>query len=707
MVARLRHHARTGDSAIFSRDAMPIAGPSSNLRFQDEDPLRVASRFNSPNTLPLPRVNHATAGGSSTLSTSTRSRRGGNTDGPGLAARRGRATPEHQAIDVQGLLDGMFGGQRPAAPPPRPRGGRAQQGGRFNGVFPPGHRNNFDDNDDDDWFDRDYDPQEPDVDHEENRPRGALYEELLNAEIERNARNARNVEQIRQMREQGQWFGGLGGPFANLRRALGLQNGRWPFGVGGTGGGGGGAGYAQAAPAIPPGWQMGPGGTFSVKRKVKNYSVRASHPKFDKRKCKGFERDIVPPPEPTEEEEKENLPTPPAVVPVKQNIKGKGRAKAENIDSDIEQVPYKTEDADVLPVSLEASVAAAPVRKMRKIRAPVCASCLSPLYLNQPAKNRPHLLICGHVVCAPCIRAAKDRVDAWYEAKNTISIDDDDDDEDEVASGTDIPVPGHWIGSDLHETFEVVERQSDGSARVGSKRKRSAPNGRLPAIAPVHDRNRRARTAAIGSGSGRSTHASAMTGSNTRGRDKGKGKALHADDEEWRPDAGEDESGAGTSTSTSTATDENEPLRKKVKVTADDHAATQRNRPRRAGADRPNMREGPIDGEVEEDMMNDGPRQPGAGVSSASSSAAVQNRPSHLSIPLAGAALVAETSAACGQSKAKKGKQKAIADDPNVDADGVARIDKDWLACPVVGCLGDTDLQSDIGSKKGAWEIFV
>jgi hypothetical protein len=66
------------------------------------------------------------------------------------------------------------------------------------------------------------------------------------------------------------------------------------------------------------------------------------------------------------------------------------------------------------------------------------------------------------------------------------------------------------------------------------------------------------------------------------------------------------------------------------------------------------------------------------------------------------------TAAAKGQ-----GRGKAVAPtrgkkvNPLVDEHGVARVNPGWLACPVVGCKGDTDLSCDNGSKKGAWEMFV
>ena len=120
------------------------------------------------------------------------------------------------------------------------------------------------------------------------------------------------------------------------------------------------------------------------------------------------------------------------------------------------------------------------------------------------------------------------------------------------------------------------------------------------------------------------------------------------------------------------------------------------------------MRESPLDGEQDadedDDVMNDGPRQP----TSASNSKKGKGRASHLSIPLTAAAGSGEKAEPV--TKGKKGKQKAAAaveEDPNVDKDGIARINKEWMACPVVGCTGDTDLQSDIGSRKGAWEMFV
>lgn len=674
-VARLRHHARTGDNGVFSRDAMAVAGPgpSNNLRFLDEPPLRAASAYSAPRTLPLQRQGSGAgrAGSSASSSSAARNRRGGNTAGAGLNGRRACGQADHQPdFNYRDIYGDLFDGGPPADPPPRPRGGRAQQqGGRFNGLF--------DDNlfaNDNDWEDPDYMPAEPDNDDEFNRPRGALYQELL-ADAGR--------RQVAMVQQRNGWLGDLGGHVANLRRAVGLPQlgGWWNRGWGG----GGGAGWNQPpAPPIPQGWRIGPGGVFNGRRKVRNYSVRHSHPKFDKRKCKGFERDVVPPPEPTDEEKVAAS----APVPAKLD-KGKGKAKAEDSDSDIEKLPNKAQgNSDIPPLDLNAAPAEA--RKTRKVHVPVCASCLSPLYLNEPAKARPHLLVCGHVVCASCIRAAKARVEAWYDAQDSIPVPQlEEEDEDSDDSGVDMPGKGKWKGSDLNERFEVVEGSS---AQAGQKRKR-APNGRLPAIAPVHDRNRKARPGTAAS-SARSTPAAQTAAAAGRAKDKGKGKAVVHDEEEWRPDGagGDDESGTGTSTSATT--DESEPARKKAKIGS--AASGVAGRLRRT--DRPNMRESPVDGEEEEDVMNDGPRQPGAGGGSGKEKAA------HLSIPLQ----KADTPSAGSTSKMKKGKQKATAaDDPNVDENGVARINKNWLVCPVMGCLGDTDLQSDIGSQQGAWEMFV
>ncbi|GAA6015959.1 hypothetical protein JCM10207_006820 [Rhodosporidiobolus poonsookiae] len=165
--------------------------------------------------------------------------------------------------------------------------------------------------------------------------------------------------------------GGAGGLGAGLRDTLQYLSGGNDYVFAVMGGGfwsgamhGGGAGpglYGLYGGGVGPANTGGWGGAAKVKAASKKYGVRMSHPAPVE---KGFRREIVEPPE-------EGAAPPPA----KKAKKGKGKAVAEPAEEEV----------------------------------PVCASCLDALFLGGEGTRKVFALKCGHVVCAGCLDAAKER----------------------------------------------------------------------------------------------------------------------------------------------------------------------------------------------------------------------------------------------------------------------------------------------------------
>jgi len=93
----------------------------------------------------------------------------------------------------------------------------------------------------------------------------------------------------------------------------------------------------------------------------------------------------------------------------------------------------------------------------------------------------------------------------------------------------------------------------------------------------------------------------------------------------------------------------------------------------------------------DDDEMNDGPRQPGT------SYTAIPSSPDKKTPKSRTGAKGKQVAATAAVAKKKKD-----------DVAGDIQVDENWLVCPIEACKGHkTDLLQPIGSKTGAWEMFV
>ncbi|KAK9893942.1 hypothetical protein P389DRAFT_213026 [Cystobasidium minutum MCA 4210] len=579
------------------------------------------------------------------------------------------------------------------------------------------------------------------------------------------------------------------------------------------------------------------------RRKVKAYSVRQSHPNFNKKKDgkDGFERDIVPPPEIEEEEgeqkEEERQPeeaksqtkaevkdtstTPfqpngPAPISQSEEIprpsrinKGKGRAleidtAATNFnnagDDDIptldlangspnaststsasstlfsgklsnstratsaeqessHQPPNKDDTATKADGDAAISLPATKP-KTRIIRAPVCTSCSTILYLNQSSKGRPYVLLCGHIICRACLDAATARLKRWTMDEPEVIQDDDDDDDDqeevvnngryesivrkyrdEKGDGDDkesslppLPTNGApaWKGARLKERFEEVDRSrsstiadtsSTSKAKDKKGKKRATANDSIPAS--------NTQTAA-----GPSSSTVASTSAATRSSKRHAHRPDYAEldgDEEGQPD------GSYVPRSTRDGmdhdVDEDEQATRENHHDEDEDDSTLRSliRRRGKGEDKASGRttkaraiaESSTDEEstlAEDTAMTETTEN---AANADSSKAKGKGRIKIVMKAKSDGALeqASNSNTTTTNGKRKRGHKAEGDEDGNAGGDKTAStntkaakkqkiekpplIDVHWLTCPVNGCKGGTDLSQPIGSREGAWELFV
>lgn len=742
----------------FSRHARPsTSGINANLRVVDEDPLRFGAAAG------------AGPGPAAVAAANARARRNGGNITPndnnananppaGLNARRNRQRVQN-AYNANNINDqaGDDPGQyyyRRVPPPQRaaPRGGR-----RRDQVYA-GLLRNLDEHPDD-WDDHDY------VDGVDNFDELDL--ELPHgydmAGLHRwgpggggNGRRGAGAGAIRGM-----------GAFQNILEMIG-------FGVGA-----GNPAWLNAQPA-----HFNPGNP--PKRKVKAYSVKQSHPNFNKKKDgkDGYERDIVPPPEieeeePAVEEQKDqqseatkeekaeevipDLSTAPSadiLVPAageqddastrrSSRNKGKGRALEVEIPSlNSTSVAAATDSNSDIPVldlahdspngsgstasstlfsgKLSNSTRATSTEQMdepadskvdqaillipappaapttRTIRAPVCTSCSTALYLNQSSTGRPYVLVCGHVICKGCLELATARYKRFNAEEQAETIDDAGDD----SSLPPIPSTSTaWKGSRLKETFEEVDRSRSSTSAATAKHKKlkkRAPGMRVGA--PGSSRaSTSAPTARASRAAGRRNVPLPDYADLADNVEEGQG----ADDGSYLPrTAREDSVSSSASSAVSVLFGEASADRKsrmgQLSNVAGEGAQSQAGVQNTASQE--NGQAGRLgEGEGEEAAGSAGADTKGKGKARANDE------------PLNGED-DASTETADNNTTGKRKRTKADVGGKSSNANSKTKkqkvekppkIDLLWIVCPVVACKGGTDLGKPVGSREGAWELFV
>lgn len=695
-----------------------------NLRIINEDPIRHGAAAAGPGPAAVAAANaraRRTAGGNAGVN---------NTNGnppAGLNARRDRQrngnyyNGNNLPNAAPAADPGEYYYRRVAPPPQRPARGGRRQAAVYEGLL-----RNIDH----------FDPVNDFLDDHENanfNEDGDQYDDL-----------DYDFGALRRLRGAGNRAGGVArgmGAFQNIMEMLGF--------------GGAGDPLANAAflNAQPANYNHG----NPPKRKVKAYSVRHSHPNFNKKKDgkDGFERDIVPPPEVEEETEQVEEDTAAAPLPAlseskeraaidsittsvmsmnsasvaedvedpnkpyKRN-KGKGRAleldplsvdpasmtAASESNTDIpvldlahdspngsgstsssalfsgkisnstratsaDQADELDKDRTILdaPGVSQNTVPPPPKPTTRTIRAPVCTSCSTPLFLNQSSTGRPYVLVCGHVICRGCLDIATARFKRWTAEEAEVG-------KDRNKNG-DLESKTAWKGSRLKETFEEVDRSrsstSTGSVDVKGKKRAGIRIG-----APGSSRTATSSSTAV---STRATRAAGrrnipvpdyanLDDEQEEGEIDGSYLPRTARDESMSlsPQEGDvnSKSGMVEADLASDASDENEPLPELSATTG-----------RSKGKGKGKATNTKDDFGKPDDPVSLGKRK---------RTKADDDDPANGG---------KSTSTA---TKAKAKKQKI--EKPSL-------IDPEWLTCPVRDCKGGTDLGRPIGSREGAWELFV
>ncbi|KAL7009789.1 hypothetical protein EMMF5_000697 [Cystobasidiomycetes sp. EMM_F5] len=120
--------------------------------------------------------------------------------------------------------------------------------------------------------------------------------------------------------------------------------------------------------------------------------------------------------------------------------------------------------------------------RTRHFAAPVCASCLEPLYLHQSAARRPYLLLCAHIVCHTCLDSARARANVLVNAPIDIEVPD-------MVGETEKGDDG-WQGTPFKEKFEEVVAPLPDAPKTKGKRKR----GISGVAAPDRRRGKKSKT---------------------------------------------------------------------------------------------------------------------------------------------------------------------------------------------------------------------
>ncbi|CAD6576445.1 MAG: hypothetical protein CYPHOPRED_005998 [Cyphobasidiales sp. Tagirdzhanova-0007] len=279
----------------------------------------------------------------------------------------------------------------------------------------------------------------------------------------------------------------------------------------------------------------------------------------------------------------------------------------------------------------------AKLQETRTVLAPVCASCLSPLYLTQSTLHRPYLLLCAHVVCCACLTSAKERCDEWSRVKKR----------------------GGWTGTPTEKFEEVIP------VRGGSKGKRKRMEDSNIHAAPADaicststtKLNRCPAMPDLPASQGTSTAPPPFPPrpiTRLRASARPRRAALAASAMDLAESSGDDD----------------------IPVPGLEDPSY------RPGADLSTYLD-------EDDEMNDGPRQPASSVLSIS---AVQDGKFNN-----------------GRTRSRmSAKASRLGGKPGKEGEPEVEVDPNWLSCPIVACRGhQTDLLAPLGSKTGAWEMFV
>lgn len=792
----------------FSRHASRSASDSSNLRVIDEDPLRFgvagpgpaavaaanarARRYNNPPVPPAIAAAASSSGGNTPHNADANPPAGLNARRNRQRARNAQQNNNTNNNNNARIPDdpARYYYRRPPSPPARAaRGGRRHQDA-YQGVLP--HLHHHDDDDDEDYhFDEGDFPDELEFEP-------GMWDEILGGRGDRAARRGHRIRDIQ-------------GRVQNIMQLLGFgghaDNAFNPW----AGGGG------NALPINNMGFNPG----NPPKRKVKAYSVRQSHPNFNKKKDgkDGFERDIVPPPEVDEEEaaaqrkaweeakqameaekyKEQNE----KMVELPQNgmetsdstqdsseasstatsSKNKGKGRALEIDTnaalptsaaitnisqdDNDDIPVldlahgspntsgsatsstlfsgklsnstrgtsaeaeQTDDSSELKDSsattttatnITAAAAApseAPPTKppTRRVRVPVCTSCSTALYLNQSTKGRPYILVCGHIICRGCLDTATERYKRWTA-------------EEVIEDDADIEVPSSakdkngWKGAKLKENFVEVDRSrsstvADTSASTATRAKdrkgKQKVNMRIGA--PGSSSASTTSASASQAGPGPSTSASTSTRTATRASRRNASRPSYADldgDEEGLPDTnyvprsareGQDDEDM----------DDDIPVPSSSKTTKKKHS-------NRIESDTDNDSDESVLAELTFPMRNTyrpsesntdetgndkgkgkAKAQPNGDTIAGDTEAMTSNNKRKRAKADEGAS--GATTTATDSKKSTKSSTAAPAKKQKVEKPPL--IDHDWLSCPVRECKAGTDLGRPIGSREGAWELFV
>lgn len=304
-------------------------------------------------------------------------------------------------------------------------------------------------------------------------------------------------------------------------------------------------------------------------------------------------------------------------------------------------------------------------KRTRTILAPLCSSCLTPLFLNQSSQGRPYLLKCSHIVCLPCVQAAKERN---QEAKK------------DKSKREAFEVEGL---DDIYE--EMVTNWTEGQLNGARLRSRS--------IMPVPNASGRA-TKGKGKGKARAQQEEQSAGTSQQGTKRTNDDAARSEDATQLPST----SGHRTR---KRARLESESLQDDTLAVP---SVTTRQSKRKA-APSPRILQYSSDSENGgQDAQDDNydPDKPEMDIETMTLLATGKS-------PRKGKGKATARTSAAGRKG--RGRDKEYTPTPPTFAEKAEKevpTNKQWLTCPIVGCKDtQTDLLAPLGSVDGVWEMFV